>query len=395
MDIGAAGSLIIFFSLMVAQILVGGLILTYVAYSFLHVLVTTSAGNDEVIWPGDPLFDWLFKGWYLGWIVALSVLPGLLIVSFGHIPPRSAAWAMSLAASLCLLFPIFLLSSLSGASRMYVLRGQILAGMGKRFGLVLAFYFLSALVVIGSVTFVWYSLVHGDLLLVPVAMAAMAVGLVVYARLLGRLGHAITEEPARKKSLKSSKPNAESDKKTSNRWGKPDTPLTGDLVLKPRAGDKKKRPKKSKVVDPWGVPDLEPLARPQREALPNNHYDDDPLGPAVGGYEVQSAAKVEPSAKQLRPTSSIGDESDGYEFTQADSPPPPELQRAPALADVSKYELALASGKQRPDLPTNPMINGVLSFPFYPTSLGPTGTIALGLVFMGLIARAQMALFPS
>ena len=400
MDIGAAGTLIIFFSLMVAQILVGGLFLTYAAYSFLHVLVSTAAGNDEVIWPGDPLFDWFFKGWYLGWMVALSVLPALLIVSFAHIPPKNPAWAIALAGSLCLLFPIFLLSSLSGSSRMYVLRGQILAGMSKRFGLVLVFYILSALIVVGSATFVWYSLVHGDLLLVPVAMATMAVDLVLYARLLGRLGHAISEEPARKKSAKSGRPLAEPDKKILDRWGTPDTPLTGDLVLKPRAGEKrngekKKRTKKSRAVDPWAVPELEPLARPQSAALPDVHHNDDPLGPAVGGYDIQSAAKVDSSARQQPPAGSVGDESDGYELTRADSLPAPELQRAPALAEVSKYELALASAQQRPDLPANPMISGVLSFPFYPTSLGPTGTIALGLVFMGLIARAQMALFPS
>ena len=395
MDIGAAGSLIIFFSLMVAQILVGGLFLTYAAYSFLHVLVSTAAGNDEVIWPGDPMFDWFFKGWYLGWIVVLSVLPGLLIVSFAHIPPKSPGWALSLAGSLCVLFPIFLLSSLSGASRMYVFRGQILAGMSKHFGLVLVFYFVSALVVVGSVTFVWYSLVSGDLLLVPVAMACMAIGLVIYARLLGRLGHAVTEEPARKKSGKSGRPRPESAKKTSDRWGKPVIPLAEDLVLKPRAGEKKKRTKKVKAVDPWAVPDLEPLARPHQWAAPPTvRHDDDPLGPAVGGYDVQSAAREEPLAKQQSPAGSIGDESAGYELTRDDAPLP-KRQPEPALAEVSKYELALASAKQRPDLPANPMMSGVLSFPFYPTSLGPTGTIALGLVLMGLIARAQMALFPS
>jgi hypothetical protein len=398
MDIGAAGSLIIFFSLMVAQILVGGLFLTYAAYSFLHVLVSTSAGNDEVVWPGDPLFDWLFKGWYLGWILVLSVLPGLLIISFARIPPRSPAWVIALAGSLCCLFPIFLLSSLSGASRMYVLRGQILSGMGKRFGLVLIFYFSSALVVVGSITFVWYSMVYGDLLLVPVAMTSLAIAIVFYARLLGRLGHAITEEPARKQSGKSGRPRGESDKKISDRWGKPDTPLTGDLVLRPRTGEKKsggrkKRTKKSKAVDPWAVPDLEPLARPQRAVIPSNHHDDDPLGPAVGGYDVQSVGNDETSAKQPLPAGAMGEPSDGYELTRADLPP--ELQRAPALAEVSKYELALASPKQRPDLPTNPMMSGVFTFPFYPTSIGPTGTIALGLVLMGLIARAQMALFPS
>ena len=66
----------------------------------------------------------------------------------------------------------------------------------------------------------------------------------------------------------------------------------------------------------------------------------------------------------------------------------------PALPEVSSYEAALAAPKQRPDLPANPMLNGVLAFPFYPTSLGPLCTIAIGLTFLGLLARGLLMLFP-
>src|SRR4051794_18432894 len=156
---------------MVAQILLGGVILAYAGYSFLHVLISTAAGNDAVAWPGDPFFDWLFKGWYLIWIAALSVVPGFLIVTAAGISPHDASWGIALAGSACLLFPVFLLSSLSGASRIHILRGQILAGMGRHLGLALLFYLFTALVLIGCTAFAWYALFKGDLWLVPFAMA--------------------------------------------------------------------------------------------------------------------------------------------------------------------------------------------------------------------------------
>ncbi len=206
MNVGAAGQLIIFFSLMVAQILVGGLILAYAGYSFLHVLISTSAGNDAVSWPGDPLFDWLFKGWYLAWMAVLSVVPAFLIVTLAKVRPSDPVWGIALSGSACFLFPIFLLSSMSGALRMFLLRGEILGGMGRRFGLVLVFYFLTAVILVGCTAFVWYALVKADFWVVPFAMISLAVGILVYARMLGRLGHAITYDPTPIKSAKESRP---------------------------------------------------------------------------------------------------------------------------------------------------------------------------------------------
>ncbi len=119
------------------------------------------------------------------------------------------------------------------------------------------------------------------------------------------------------------------------------------------------------------------------------------MGPAEGGYELKPAeSKPIPLARKDQPDL-VNDESEAFGMVHADLPAPVKPSPAPALAQVSMYEEALAASRHKADLPANPMMSGVFSFPFYPTSLGPLLTIALGLVFMGMIARAQIALFPS
>jgi hypothetical protein len=109
---------------------------------------------------------------------------------------------------------------------------------------------------------------------------------------------------------------------------------------------------------------------------------------------LQTNKKKSDSARaKKRPRPEI-DESDTFELAKSALPAKALPKPAPALAQVSSYEAALAAPRQRPEMPANPMMTGVFSFPFYPTSLAPLGTIALGLCAMGLLARAQIAVFP-
>jgi hypothetical protein len=221
-------------------------------------------------------------------------------------------------------------------------------------------------------------------------MISLAVGIFLYARLLGRLGHAITDEPAGKKKAEDARPRGAKGKAPKDPWGVPAIPLPQDENPKPQPGAKKKRPKKSQsnVIDPWAIPEPEPIARPLRPASATS----DPLGPAEGGYELKPAEREAiPVTRQEGPH----DEFETFAMAEAALPAPAKPVPAPALVQVSMYEEALAASRKKAELPTNPMMSGVFSFPFYPTSLGPLITIALGLVFMGLIARAQIALFPS
>jgi hypothetical protein len=391
MDVAAAGQMIIFFSLLVAMILVGSLVLAYIGYSFIHVLISTAAGNDRVSWPGDPLFDWLFKGWYLAWIAVMSALPAALVIAIGRIHANDPRWAIALASSVCLCFPIFLLSSTSGPSRLLIVRGEILAGFLGRLGLTIVFYVLSALVVVGSSAFLWYSIVEWPVAVVPLAMITLAIGILIYARMLGRLGHAITEEP---ESPQDRKKQAGQGKRVASKWGVPELPLPHDKAPRSRPATKKPRAKKPKsnAIDPWAIPELESKVKPVRKRIAS----DDPLGPSEGGYDVESATKkAAASPARESKSSKRKNEQDTYDMAPNDPGPEIEPVPRPALPEVSSYEAALAAPKQRPALPANPMLSGVLAFPFYPTSLGPLCTMAIGLTVLGLLARGLMSLYPA
>jgi hypothetical protein len=392
MDVAAAGQMIIFFSVLVGMILVGGLVLAYIGYSFLHVLIGTASGNDAIAWPGDPFFDWMFKGWYLAWIAVMSALPAILIIAVARIHAADPRWMFLLAASVCLCLPIFLLSSMSGPSRMLLVRGEILGGMCRRFGLVLVFYILSALVVVGCCAFLWFALVEWSIAIVPLATITLAIGMLIYARLVGRLGHAITEEPRREKSTKEASPGDKRAKSTRDKWGTPEITLPHDADHKSKPAAKKRREKKSSanVVDPWAIPELEKPAKLKRSQPAVN----DPLGPAEGGYDLAAdKKKPSPPAKGGKVAGTM-EEQDAHLMAPDDRPP--EIKPTPARAQtgVSAYEAALAAPKQRPALPANPMLSGVLAFPFYPTSLGPLCTMAIGLSILGMLGRALIALFP-
>src|ERR1700747_3245138 len=132
MDIGAAGHLILFFSILVGLILVGLLVFSYAAYSFLVTLIDTAAGTDEIIWPGEPIQDWLFKIWYLGWVLAVWAVPASLVVgAFGLRWPVFALW---LVAFLWFIFPVALLSSLSAQTWLVVFRPTIVRLLVKHVG---------------------------------------------------------------------------------------------------------------------------------------------------------------------------------------------------------------------------------------------------------------------
>ena len=146
MDIGAAGNLIIFFSLFIVLVLVGLLVGSYAAYSFLLTLSNTAAGNDEVLWPGEPITDWLFKVWYLGWLLAPWAVPASLVLGLTQLPVPLTA--LCLTALLWLIFPVTLLSSLSAHSQFVVLRPTIIRWLLKHFGATLCFYASSGLVVL-------------------------------------------------------------------------------------------------------------------------------------------------------------------------------------------------------------------------------------------------------
>src|SRR5262245_1925292 len=95
-------------------LIVGGYFAAFAAHSLVIVLEQTAAGFDTVAWPQERLLDWVWKGFYLFGLVVIWLVPvGFLFAWIG--PQRPVVWfATGAALWLWLVFPVSLLSSLSG-----------------------------------------------------------------------------------------------------------------------------------------------------------------------------------------------------------------------------------------------------------------------------------------
>jgi hypothetical protein len=200
-----------FVLLMPLLVLAVGYFAAYAVHSLFVVIEQTAAGFDRVAWPHETFFDWFAK------LFTFLVLLFILLFPIGFLLPsldfHAGPGAALLVASICfvivwLIFPVVLLSSLSGPSRFTLLRWEIVKGLARCWPCLLAFYGLTGVMqflAVGGLYFVvagWreidlmttppgmtnpvalLSLVAG----VPVAALLCSTGLLWYARLLGRLG---------------------------------------------------------------------------------------------------------------------------------------------------------------------------------------------------------------
>src|SRR5262245_17586628 len=137
-DIGAGANMMIFFFLLVAQVVIGFGVLSYTAHSFLTIIVDTAAGTDHVLWPAEPYTDWLWKPWYLAWLVAVWLTPlGLILALFKFTTLQIALVSLVL---FWLVFPVGLLSSLSATTRWAVFRPVMVWYMLRQFPATAVFY---------------------------------------------------------------------------------------------------------------------------------------------------------------------------------------------------------------------------------------------------------------
>jgi hypothetical protein len=214
MMLGAIGSLLVFFFATMGVVIIGLYYLAYAAHCFLVILEGTAAGDDAVVWPDEPMFDWLWKLFYLASLVAVWFAPAWLFIDvlLGRalrmpVPPAYAV----LLCVLWLLFPISLLSSLSANLRWMILRPALLGQLARHGVAAVGFFAMTGILVL-VVAAVGYFALFRLPVVVPVAAMGAATGVLVYARLLGRLGWVIAERdsqptsPARKKRKRKRQP---------------------------------------------------------------------------------------------------------------------------------------------------------------------------------------------
>src|SRR5207237_4957071 len=94
---GAAGGALIFFMLLVGAVIVAAYVLAYAAHVFLVVVDGTATGFRDLDWPDEPYVDWLWKGAYLFWLVALWLVPLVFVGRwlFRHQTPGTALEAFA------------------------------------------------------------------------------------------------------------------------------------------------------------------------------------------------------------------------------------------------------------------------------------------------------------
>jgi hypothetical protein len=411
-DIGAGAEVLVFLCLTVLQILVSLAVLSFTGHSFLDVFVDTAAGNDEVRWSKDPYHDWLFQFVFLVWLVAVWTVPATFLLKFLELP--RPLFFVSLAGLLWLVFPVTLLSSLSAASSLVIFRGLILGLLLSHPGTLFRFY-ASTAPILAVCGFLAYVGVLGDysVPLIPAA-AAGAIGVFLYARLLGRLAWVTSlRKSSRRKPADPPRPEEADRIVTFDPWHvpeekKPPAPSAPPLSLsegerggaegaappltpphKKPSGKKLRRKLASRAYDPWAVPPPEPAPKTAKPPVIPAADPEDPYGPVAGTYELMASnAPLPGPVKEER----VDPDLQGYTMLPAEAAattPPP------ATPEISEYEARLAAPRKPPKLPPRPLLDGVYRFPFYPTTLGAMATVALGLLAVGFLLRLQIAFFPS
>jgi hypothetical protein len=166
----------------------------YAGSFFLAAIQETAAGNHEVGWPDDSLWEKFFTFLYLVWIFLCAAAP--LGVAVAPLRPLLGfeIFGWSLVPSAVLVFPIVLLCALANNSLWLFWNTEVLLNLLVRPHVLLILYLMSALllapcIALGHLTIMNY---ERFLFLAPVTGFVWSACLLIYGRLLGRVAWIIT-----------------------------------------------------------------------------------------------------------------------------------------------------------------------------------------------------------
>jgi hypothetical protein len=389
MGTGPVAETILFMMLFAALIVVGVSVLAYLARCMLVIVQETGVGHDEVIWPNEPIQDWLVHAVLFIELLGIWLMPaGLIARILRHdwLPDQGALRVLLLAGpGLWLFFPIGLLSSLSAQSRWVPFRWAIFLRFLRIAPAALGFYFVTALLLGAAVVPWYYALIEGWVLL-PVAAAVSAAVVFIYARLIGRIAWLIQRLPSKPRA--SAKPKVE----------KRPPPKSSRKSAKP--GGKKKRKPAAEVQDPWAVPDEErsrankkrfPWAEePPQPPKPKKAYTP-PRPEEIEGYgiaaEEPAAPKPPPEKPTKPPTQSIREEYEPIDVRLPDAEASSPLDDGSGwFAEQVRQRIAERERVELPPSP-HPLFSGVYTFPWYANCLPNWLSLSLALLVVGGIVR--------
>jgi hypothetical protein len=376
MDPSAVGNAILFVCCLVGTFIVSLYVLAYSAHCFLTVLQDTAAGLDEVVWPSEMIYDWLGRSVPIWGVFLLWLVPaGMLAHGLRHVwLPDDAAMRFLLLAvpGLWLLLPVGLLSALSGESGWLPVRWTILSQLARVLPSLVVFYISTALLIAAAAVPWYYALFRVQGVLLPVAAAAFATLILLYARLLGRLA-----------------------------WlgGRRDSPKRKPATAAPSA-------RATSALDPWAFPpDLE--AEIEAESQPKKKK----KKKRAAAVEKETSEEVSEEASE-ETYELAGDGPvrrpavvplDGFNPIGVDLPPPeaepqPDPDDPPADAAPpqgrSKIARELLQRPEPPPPPAFPLFSGVYTFPWYLCTLKAWLWLTLGGFIIGCGLRATLQHWP-
>jgi hypothetical protein len=338
--------MIVFVFLFVGLIIVSVYTLAFAAHSFLHIVSCTAAGVDEVMWADEPMVDWLHKGVTMGWLVAVCVAPAGIIgraagmnIGTDPLPPLILT-----AGILWLFLPIGVLSSLTGSTRWAFFRPRVVAAMLRMAGTTLGFYLVTALLFAIALP-LWYYAIVRQIGLVPIAAVVGGAVLMIYARLIGRLGS----------GLLNLNPKRRVDKSASS----PARMVFGSIEDHARPAEEP--PPEETTLEDRDEADDEKV---EEKAAPAPEDDEDEF-PAVPGMRSP------------------------YEINKEDRPPPVKAA-PPKLNRARKIERKLSRLRR----PTRPLLDGVFTFPVYDVSQRTLAWLTFSGSAVGAVFNFVLALWP-
>ncbi len=384
---GNAGPVILFVSLYAALGIVGVVTLSYAAHCFYTVLQDTAAGIDEVKWPTESAGEWMGKLALLGWQVLVWLMPlGLFLRAAGGSHPGE--FVVLAGVILWLFFPVGVLSSIGGGSRWAFLQPKLLAGLARIAPVALGFYAAVPLL-LTFVLYWWYFALTREPLLIPVAAGFGAAGLLIYARLLGRVAWKLNtlEAPLPPRPEPEEDMGPRMPVSAHDPWSGPPRPKRKQPKAPPAAVTTEPGPDGADSDGPgaYGVAPAEQPTYPDWMSPKKKRKG--PPGAITDRPDPPDEA-AEPEAPRRRPIEEPGEPYALSNEPLAPRPIPPEAPEASAL------EMRLAERTPQHHVPDLVLLSGVLTFPWYDACQRPWLWLTLVGSLAGGIMRMMLSVAP-
>jgi hypothetical protein len=380
MDPGSIARSMILVSLTILTLLVSFFVFISLAPRLLAIIQDTAAGNDEVRFASEPLFDKLPRAAYLAGLVLLCIAPAGLILKMNRDlaigDSRMLAFLCLAGVSLWLFFPITSLSSLSASSVWIVFRMTVLAFLVRRFAASFVFYLSSALVIGGIFGLYFLALSRDSWLWALIAPLVASTGILVYGRLLGRLAYLFDEKPSRRKrkNRRRREIQAVADDSGSGSESKPARSGKRELedswdASEAASDSERKRPAKGKKSKSKGY------------ALAEDEPKSDPTPPAV----QKSAKRVKgyKLADESLPAQPDAVPMDGY--MPVGYEPDSDAAESSVGQGATPFAGLVLTRTPDPKPPVHPFLSGVYTFPLYPDIIPFWVVLSLGLLLISIM----------